>query len=166
MSFTNSSACPQVSSRQLVHIHPSSCLFHHHPHPAYLMFSELIHTSKCYMRCVTIEPMGIENCLTFIPFLAGLCLLLILSGYLRLLLIILYNIHLHDFNANFYKMNNFTVMLTIKVPDDVIQLGLKQITIFMIILISTTLKSESCDDPDICICPAHCSLLIWSPVSY
>ena len=42
----------QVSSRQLVHIHPSSCLFHHRPHPAYLMFSELIHTSKCYMRCV------------------------------------------------------------------------------------------------------------------
>ena len=40
----------QVSSHQLVYIHPSSCLFHHHPPPACLMFSELVHTSKCYMR--------------------------------------------------------------------------------------------------------------------
>lgn len=40
----------QLKTRQQVAIHPSSCLFHVKPHPALLLYSELVHTSKCYMR--------------------------------------------------------------------------------------------------------------------
>jgi hypothetical protein len=42
----------QVSTRQDVYIHPSSCLFHARPQPRYVVYSELVHTSKCYMRWV------------------------------------------------------------------------------------------------------------------
>ena len=42
----------QISTRQEVYIHPSSCLFHARPQPQYVVYSELVHTSKCYMRYV------------------------------------------------------------------------------------------------------------------
>ncbi|XP_070532623.1 ATP-dependent RNA helicase DHX33-like [Ptychodera flava] len=37
-----------LDRRQSVYIHPSSCLFQ--CKPAYVLYSELVHTSKCYMR--------------------------------------------------------------------------------------------------------------------
>ena len=37
-----------IDSNQVVHIHPSSCLFQ--SKPAYVIFRELVHTTKCYMR--------------------------------------------------------------------------------------------------------------------
>jgi len=41
-----------MRTRQQVYIHPSSCLFHVKPHPELVVYSELVHTTKCYMRCV------------------------------------------------------------------------------------------------------------------
>ena len=40
----------QLGTRQAVYIHPSSSLFHTRPHPHCLMYSQLVHTTKCYMR--------------------------------------------------------------------------------------------------------------------
>ena len=40
----------QLSTRQHVYIHPSSCLFHIKPQPQCVVYSELVHTTKCYMR--------------------------------------------------------------------------------------------------------------------
>lgn len=37
-----------LGSGQKVHIHPSSCLFQ--CKPAYVVYNELVHTSKCYIR--------------------------------------------------------------------------------------------------------------------
>lgn len=37
-----------LDSRQPVVIHPSSVLFH--SRPPYMLYNELLHTSKCYMR--------------------------------------------------------------------------------------------------------------------
>lgn len=37
-----------LANGQTVYIHPSSCLFR--SKPAYVIYNELIHTSKCYMR--------------------------------------------------------------------------------------------------------------------
>ncbi|XP_065885250.1 ATP-dependent RNA helicase DHX33-like isoform X2 [Dysidea avara] len=46
-----------LSTRQEVYIHPSSCLFPCRPHPHLVLYSDLVHTSKCYMRNVSIiEP--------------------------------------------------------------------------------------------------------------
>ncbi len=41
-----------LASRKGVAIHPSSCLFQHKP--AYVIYSELVQTSKCYMRLVCV----------------------------------------------------------------------------------------------------------------
>lgn len=41
-----------IDSNQTVYIHPSSCLFH--SKPAYVVFKELIQTSKCYMRDICV----------------------------------------------------------------------------------------------------------------
>ncbi|XP_064395153.1 ATP-dependent RNA helicase DHX33-like [Halichondria panicea] len=41
-------------TRQQVYIHPSSCLFHVKPHPPCVVYSELVYTSKCYMRNVSV----------------------------------------------------------------------------------------------------------------
>jgi ATP-dependent RNA helicase DHX33 len=43
-----------VGTRQPVAIHPSSCLFHRKPAPEYLLFNEIVFTSKCYMRNVSV----------------------------------------------------------------------------------------------------------------
>jgi ATP-dependent RNA helicase DHX33 len=43
-----------LSTRQEVFIHPSSCLFHVRPHPPCVMYSQLVHTSKCYMRNMSV----------------------------------------------------------------------------------------------------------------
>nr|XP_054770806.1 ATP-dependent RNA helicase DHX33-like [Lytechinus pictus] len=41
-----------LDRKQTVAIHPSSCLFQ--CKPSYLLYSELVHTSKCYMRNVCV----------------------------------------------------------------------------------------------------------------
>ncbi|XP_019852052.1 PREDICTED: putative ATP-dependent RNA helicase DHX33 [Amphimedon queenslandica] len=43
-----------VLSRQEVFIHPSSCLFSVTPPPPFVMYTELVHTTKCYMRMVSV----------------------------------------------------------------------------------------------------------------
>lgn len=49
-----------LSTGQTVHIHPSSCLFRRKP--AYVIYNELIHTSKCYIRdlCV-VDPQWLHD---------------------------------------------------------------------------------------------------------
>ena len=41
----------QLSTHQQVYIHPSSCLFPCQPYPRLLLYTDLVYTSKCYMRC-------------------------------------------------------------------------------------------------------------------
>ncbi|XP_062505278.1 ATP-dependent RNA helicase DHX33-like [Corticium candelabrum] len=43
-----------VGARQPVAIHPSSCLFHKKPAAQYLLYNEIVYTSKCYMRNVSV----------------------------------------------------------------------------------------------------------------
>jgi ATP-dependent RNA helicase DHX33 len=43
-----------IITHQEVYIHPSSCIFQLRPHPLYVMYTELIHTTKCYMRAVSV----------------------------------------------------------------------------------------------------------------
>ena len=40
----------QLSTHQQVYIHPSSCLFSCRPYPGLLLYTDLVYTSKCYMR--------------------------------------------------------------------------------------------------------------------
>lgn len=42
-----------LAAHQEVFIHPSSSLFDHRPRPQYVLYSELVHTNKCYIRNVS-----------------------------------------------------------------------------------------------------------------
>lgn len=43
-----------LSTHQQVYIHPSSCLFPCRPYPRLVLYTDLVYTSKCYMRNVSI----------------------------------------------------------------------------------------------------------------
>ena len=66
--FTNSAELQRdgafftIGQRQIVEIHPSSALFH--TKPSYVIFNELVKTSKCYMRniCVVDPQWLVEAC--------------------------------------------------------------------------------------------------------
>ena len=56
MGVSNVVSLPQLSTKQEVYIHPSSCLFHARPPPQCVMYTQLVHTTKCYMRSVGRPP--------------------------------------------------------------------------------------------------------------
>ena len=96
----------QLSTHQQVYIHPSSCLFPCRPYPRLLLYTDLVYTSKCYMRYNIVAIVTI-----FYFAIIGIFLLLNQNGSFRLLLIIS-NGHNHNHDNLIHKFIKATDQLS------------------------------------------------------